>query len=547
MVQARLDALDPEGRRLLRAASVFGQVFWRGGATVLMGEGEVGPTDLGDWLEELVRRELIIRRPSARFVEEEEFIFRNAVVREAAYAMLTEDDRELGHRLARQWLEQAGERDAVVLAEHLERGGEPQHAVQYYERAAEQALEGNDLTAALERAERGVTCGAVGEQLGSLKLLQAGAHRWRGEFEAMAESGLAAMKELPRGSARWCSAAAEVAVACRAVGRHDQLVEVTEQLQALSPETEVVTPYTKAAARVAMQLFLSGKAELGDGLLVQAASLSTEAELAERDPSAVAWIHHARAFEALFAGDPGGYLEHSAAAAARFQEVGDLRAVCNCNVHLGFAYNEVGAYEHAENALREALAGAERMGLFNVVATAKHNLGHSLARVGKLDEAKAVETEAIRDSAAQGDLRMEGGSRHYLAMIYELQGKYDEAEGQALKAAELLTASQPARAHALATLAHIRIAQGRAAEALTTAREAMDTLVSLGGIEEGESFVRLVYAQALQANGQSAEAQQAIDEARERLLDRAGKIQDPGWRQSFLEKVPENALTFESS
>src|SRR4051812_23110619 len=31
MVEARLEALDTETRRVLRAASVFGQTFWRGG------------------------------------------------------------------------------------------------------------------------------------------------------------------------------------------------------------------------------------------------------------------------------------------------------------------------------------------------------------------------------------------------------------------------------------------------------------------------------------------------------------------------------------
>ena len=35
MVQARLEALEPEARRVLRAASVFGQTFWRGGVVTL--------------------------------------------------------------------------------------------------------------------------------------------------------------------------------------------------------------------------------------------------------------------------------------------------------------------------------------------------------------------------------------------------------------------------------------------------------------------------------------------------------------------------------
>ncbi|MBW2523453.1 MAG: protein kinase [Deltaproteobacteria bacterium] len=544
MIQARLDALEPEGRRLLRAASVFGQVFWRGGVLTLMGD-ESAPSDIGDWLEELVRLELIIRRPGSKFPGEEEYTFRNAVVREAAYTMLTQEDRELGHRLARTWLEEIGEREAVVLAEHLERGGEPQHAVQWYLKAAIQALEGNDLEAAIERAERGVVCGAVQEELGSLRLLQAGANRWRGEFEAMRESGKAAMAELDQGSARWCTAAAEVGVACRALGKKEDLCEVANQLLRLSPTPDVVPAYAKASARVAMQLFLVGESELGDELLQRIPALSSVAALAERDPTAVAWIHHARAFEALYAGDPGGYLDHSAAAARGFEQAGDLRSVCNCSVHLGFAYNEVGAYQQAEQALRDALAGAERMGLYNVVATAKNNLGIALARLGKLEEAHAVETEAILDSAKQNDRRMEGGSRHYLATILELQGELEEAEREAQRSAELLLVAPPLRAHVLATVARIRLRLGRAGEALATSREAMGELEKLGGLEEGEAAVRLVHARALSESGLDEEAKKAIDEAKARLLARAEKIQDEGWRESFLANVPENARTLE--
>src|SRR5262249_31031902 len=36
MVQARLEALEPEARRVLRAASVFGQTFWRGSVVALL-------------------------------------------------------------------------------------------------------------------------------------------------------------------------------------------------------------------------------------------------------------------------------------------------------------------------------------------------------------------------------------------------------------------------------------------------------------------------------------------------------------------------------
>ena len=155
MVQARLEALDAEARRVLRAASVFGQAFWRGGVRALLGgDGARRPTS-ASWLDELVEREVVVRARRAReFPGEDEYAFRHALVREAAYAMLTDDDRALGHRLAGEWLERAGERDAMVLAEHFERGGEPRaRGRPGTARAAEQALEGNDFAAAA-RARR---------------------------------------------------------------------------------------------------------------------------------------------------------------------------------------------------------------------------------------------------------------------------------------------------------------------------------------------------------------------------------------------------------
>src|SRR6185436_3395248 len=127
---------------VLRAASVFGQVFWGGGVAALLGAEAIQPRE---WLDELEKREVIVPRASEKFPDEREYAFRNAPVRDAAYASFTDEDRELGHRLAGSFLEAAGEDDAVVLAEHMEKGGEPGRAVSHYVRSAEQALEGNDF------------------------------------------------------------------------------------------------------------------------------------------------------------------------------------------------------------------------------------------------------------------------------------------------------------------------------------------------------------------------------------------------------------------
>src|SRR6185503_7204908 len=69
MVQTRIEALELEARHVLRAASIFGQVFWRGGVDALL---DGGTTRVEDWLDELVRRELISVRNDSRFRGETE-------------------------------------------------------------------------------------------------------------------------------------------------------------------------------------------------------------------------------------------------------------------------------------------------------------------------------------------------------------------------------------------------------------------------------------------------------------------------------------------
>ncbi|MGK4007462.1 protein kinase [Sorangium sp. So ce1036] len=137
MVQVRLEALPPHVRRVLRAASVFGEVFWRGAVSRLLGGDE--PASVQECLSALVAGELCLRHGESRFPGEEEYAFRHALLREGAYALLTEEDRALGHRLAAEWLEAAGEADPLVLAAHCERGGLPVQAATLNLRGAELA------------------------------------------------------------------------------------------------------------------------------------------------------------------------------------------------------------------------------------------------------------------------------------------------------------------------------------------------------------------------------------------------------------------------
>jgi eukaryotic-like serine/threonine-protein kinase len=284
-----------------------------------------------------------------------------------------------------------------------------------------------------------------------------------------------------------------------------------------------------------------GQVELADTLLDGIAAVGEEP--LRREPAILGRVLEARARRAGFGGDPSAYLELGLAAYTSFRRAGALRNACYQCANVGDASKEIGSYALAEAYLRSAIEMARPLGLHNVIASAHHNLGLVLARTGALDEAYAMERRAVDKYEAQGNLRMEAGSRIYLAEILAKMGDFEAAEGEAQAAIARLAAHPPARGHALAMLAWIRLRDDRAAESLEPAREALRAMESVGSIEEGESLALLVYAEALHAISDMPGARAAIGVARERLLGRAAKMSDADHRRSFLENVPENART----
>ncbi|WP_437804296.1 protein kinase domain-containing protein [Sorangium sp. So ce693] len=139
IVQSRLSLLEPESRRLLRAASVLGKVFWRGGLLQLLG-AETRAADVDARLAELEEREWILKHNESSRTGEVEYSFLHDAMRDGAYAMLTEHDRRRGHALAGAWLENSGETDAILLAQHFDAAGMPAQAASYFRRAGEQAV-----------------------------------------------------------------------------------------------------------------------------------------------------------------------------------------------------------------------------------------------------------------------------------------------------------------------------------------------------------------------------------------------------------------------
>jgi predicted ATPase len=559
MAQARIESLETEARQVLRAASIFGPVFWRTPVRELL---EGGTTRTDDWMQELVRRELIVERRQTRFPGEPEFAFRHGLVREAAYAMLTESDRTKGHRHAGRWLEEriragetrASEAEAVILAEHFERGGDPRRSTNWYQQAAQQALEGDDLVAAIDRAERAVQCIAATvettaddrELIGELRQLQSAAHLWRGDFELAVNRGRDALDRLPPASERWLVAAGTVADACGRRLEYEPVIELCTQLVEVPSTVSTYRAYAYAVAMATQAALWVGDPDVLARLYARLDEIEKDAGAAPANThaAALAWIYSARSWRAMRDGDLAQCVVLDTNMVECFTEVGDLRHACQQRGNLGYDELMLGAFTRAERSLRETIATATRYGLHQITAQAQHNLGMAIAYQGRLDEGREVEKQALSLFVGQGNRKLDAAARGYLAVIETLAGNYPLAIRYASEAIAMTGDAPGLRCqnHAAKSIA-CRLA-GDLDKALVEAKAAIHIIEVHGRPEEGDNDARLALAEALHATGAIGPAREAILEAEIQLRAITAKILDPEGRRSYL-AIPTNARTLE--
>ncbi|WP_437314316.1 protein kinase domain-containing protein [Sorangium sp. So ce385] len=539
MVQSRLEGLGAGERRVLRAASVFGEVCWEGGVAALSGDATQA-AEVRERLAALVEREILVRRQESRLPGEPELAFRHALLRDGAYAMLTDADRTLGHRLAGEWLERHGEGDALVLAEHFERGGERPRAALHYRAAARQAQLGSDLRAAIAHAERGLSCDVTGEH--RLAFLEIFVYlRWlTGDMASAETCAEELLLRAPKSSPAFSSALLIMAVMTLQRGQIDALLRIVEMLTDVPPSADNANQLLTAYYIALLFFMVAGLPDLWRSHIDRVEVIAQAAS--PHDLQAQGAIASIRGHTALYL---QGELQHSAElqsrASACFEATDNADWTTMAHATAAMIYEVLGAYHQAEEEARRALSSTNA-GVF-CRSVARITLAWTLANRGELDDATAESELALREGVSHGDRAIEGWARATYALVLRLRGDLDAAAREA-EASLALPAFLPLqRAETLASFAAVRLAQGRAAEALDHARDAMDLLRSSPTRPPREPFIRFIHIETLIAAGEHDAAREALAVARERLLATAAKVSDPELRRSFLEDVAYNART----
>ncbi|MFO0548581.1 MAG: protein kinase [Polyangiaceae bacterium] len=470
VVQGRLDALEVEERRVLRAASVFGVAF------------------TADLVDDLLDEPGATARAAPRLLELEllvpddggapgRFRFCQRVVAEGAYQGLTEADRARGHRRAGARLAELAGADPAVIAEHFERGDRPDSALPFRLDAAERALASDDTALALSHAERALAIlerredPALEPVSGRLALVAAEALRWRGRFDRAAAYAARAARALRPGSRHGCVALYELAMSAERLADTPRFQQALRDLIATKPDPDAVESFAVGCAWLASSIALAADAELRRALFASAEKASRALDPVPANVRA--YLERALGWDRQLAGDLESARRHLARAFPLHDEAGNRRSAAVDRANAGFMSIELGLLSDAIAMLEPAYATAERMDLDGLRVVTLHNLGLAVARAGR---------PALGRRHIERCLEMPGISMHhevscriYRSEILLTEGLVEQALAEARagrRRAELHPQHLP---YATATEALATLAAGDAARAVTLAERPSNT------------------------------------------------------------------------
>ena len=534
MLQARLMRLEPEARRVLRAASVFGATFWRGGA-LLHPDSDGDEAALDRWLQRLIRDEIIERHRHSRIADEVQYGFRHALMRDAVYGLLTESERQRGHQSAGLFLEPRAIGEPLMIAEHFQRSDVPVRAVPWFLRAAEQAMAVHDLTGTLRSAESGVACKASGEQLGRLCSLQAWAHIKLHDYQKGYQLGKEAVQLLPIGSRWWCESMSAL-FTCAGLLDPSAMPDLLGRFAAAQPVSDALGKYIEAGAYLVIMFSMVGQRAPAQAFLGRIQQLS--GLLTDADASARGWLNlSAACYFYYLEAHIWESLSNAQEADKAFQLALDQRNRCfGCSV-AALNLMDLGDTEEAERILRGGVETAKRVGDPMAQTNLQTDLAYALSKGGDSDTGKAEEAMAIAQEVVQvsGINPFDLGRAHIvIARLTARQKQYEVAEQHARKACELTAALPSAYFPAAAALTEILLAQGRNTEARDLAEGAYQRLRDLGGC--GSAELPLLYAmiRACLACGDAEATEQAREFTRTRIHARAHGIPNAAQRERYL-------------
>jgi tetratricopeptide (TPR) repeat protein len=513
-------------------------LFWERGMLALLGKEEAKGTTR-EVLAALVASEVVVLQMESRFVGEKQYRFRHALVREGAYAMLTEQDRTLGHQVAGEWLVRAGEQDAMVLAAHFERGGSARRAAEFYARAAEQAHRGADPAAAIVRAEKGLACGPEAEVAVMLNTVLGMAHLLNSRFPQSFEHFMAAVDAAGAESPSLAVSLGFAVCAALFAGRVDAFETLLPRLMQAEPSPGGVASAVQALWAVGSAVVISGKPD-------DARPFYQRMEgIAATNPGDLLASGHINAFRTNWAcgveHDLWRSRRYALESIAGYEAAGARQYIPFSDVQCLWHTALLGLVDEAILGFDRVLAAPDSGDLASTYASAYKC--HALIWKGSSEQARALAEELVQTTA--GNPVMNCAARLVIFENLILTNHLDEAEQALIELGDPGSMIPCMHARYLSLQGELRRRQGRLDEALELAAQAIVRSKPGPRFHFSDDPLLVRQAEMLHESGDHESARRVILEARDDLLARAAKIPDLAVRRAFLENIPHNHRTLE--
>jgi tetratricopeptide (TPR) repeat protein len=538
MLQARIGLLAPGPRRVLRAASVFGEDFPLAGVEALLA-ADGAADELQPALATLSRHEILERQgPEGSAARGR---FRHALMRDAAYGLCAAEELAAAHALAARALESRGE-DRAVVAAHYERAGQPQAAIPHLIAAADQAFRDSDLAGAVALVERGVACGATGVDLGVLRSIEASARFYRNEIAIGETACRQALELLPVGHPKQAFNVACYIYMGLHLGNWDQVAGQVDQLLALDPADGGRPEYVRGLGDVLISHVVLGNRAGARRLLDRVVELDAVAGAGDPLTHGHALYWRLRS-EEMIGDDPYQAWLWAREGVDCYRRSGDRRMLAYTQVELGECTRRLFSLPEGMAIMRQAMALARDLREAITSAFVTQYLASALAEQGTDDqqpEARALAQEVI----ALGSGAVYGAFGWMALAQVELRaGDLAAAEDVARQAHDRFHQMGLASyfPHVDGTLLKVRLAQGDPAGAAALADQILRQLDEQGPFGLVEPPARLLAARAHLAAGRRDDAAAGLRRALRQLTRRNASLPDPTLRARVLTDVPEHA------
>jgi tetratricopeptide (TPR) repeat protein len=512
-----------------------------------------------------------------------EYLFRHALIQDAAYASLVKHSRRQLHQTVAETLEQLfpNRRDelAPLLAHHFDAAGDANRALAYTTQAGDLAAQRYANAEAVLYYSRAL---AIADRVHPQPALQVYTHLYSASGHALrlnsrydeALANYVAMEELGR---RLGEPALELAglierATIHATTTPRQDVHLARQLLARALELARRLNDRAAEAKINWNLMLTHLFGFEDDASLSVTygerALAQARELDLREQMAFTLNDLGNAY--MFAGRLDRALAAAREAGDLWRALGNLPMLADSLSILCRLQAYAGEFELAVEAGRASLDIARRIGNLWGQAHSLGMLGYPLFETGRTGEALEAWTTCLQLARVSGLMAALVGIQADLAWAYDHLGATDralEASQRALRQAE--TAIAHWRPWAAAVLARLHLRQGRVAEADALLRESRprspidyfgrllwfgatgavlahaglalahgDAAGALAALGEAESYLRAAGARmflpdVLGMKGRALVEQGRLDEARETLAEARATAEAIGSRRSL--------------